>query len=108
MEFKAYTIKELDALVDAEMDKWLETRQIGVARYDPDARIIDLSDGAGYTYEVDLDRCKTKKDLLDWIFHLAGKKWCKGSVLTDFIHCLEWAIRERDDQSLWEYFKLNK
>lgn len=106
--FKAYTVKELDALIDAKMDKWLETRRIGVAEYDPDANIIDLSVAAGYHYEVDLDRCRTQKESLDWIFHLAGKAWCKGSTLTDFIHCLEWAIREKEDQSLWEYFKLNK
>lgn len=107
--FTAHKLSDLDALVDARMDKWLETRRTGVARYDPDLNVIELDVYQGQNgYQIDLDRCRTQKDLLDWIFHLSGKTWCKGSVLTDFIHCLEWAIREKEDQSLWEYFKLNK
>jgi hypothetical protein len=107
--FKAYTMGELDSLADAKMDEWLETRRVGVAEYDPDTQTIRLYVYAGQnTYQIDLDRCKTQKELLDWILHLSGKTWCKGSVMIDFIHCLEWAIRERHDQSLWEYFKLNK
>lgn len=107
--FTAYTTGELDALCDAKMDEWLKTRRVGVAEYDADLNLIELDVYQGHNgYQIDLDRCKTQKELLDWIFHLSGKTWCKGSVMIDFIHCLEWAIREKEDQSLWEYFKLNK
>jgi hypothetical protein len=32
---------------------------------------------SGSYYEIDLDRCQTKADLLDWIFHLTEKFWYK-------------------------------
>lgn len=105
--FIARTADEMDALFDAEMDKWLETRQIGIAEYDPEINAIKLHVYSGNSvYEVDLDRCKTKDDLLHWVFHLMGKRWCKDSFLTDFFQCLEWAIREREDETLWQFFKI--
>jgi hypothetical protein len=105
--FKAHKVGDLTALIDEKMDQWLETRRIGLAEYDPDTQTIKLYVYAGQnTYNIDLDRCKTQRDLLDWLFHISGKTWCKGSVLTDFIQCLTWAIREKEDQDLWAYFKL--
>jgi hypothetical protein len=107
MEFKAYTMNELEALADAKMDEWLKTRRIGVAEYDPDLNVIKLHVYSGNNaYQVDLDRCKTKDDLLNWVFHLMGKRWCKGAFLTDFFQCLEWTIREKEDQNLWQFFKV--
>lgn len=103
--FTAHRLSDLDALVDAQMDTWLETRRIGVATYDADLNLIELDVYPSHTgYQIDLDRCKTKEELLDWIFHLSGKTWCKGSVLTDFIQCLTWAIREKEDQTLYAFF----
>lgn len=104
--FKAYTIGELEAMAEAQMNEWLKTRRIGLAEYDPETNVIKLHVYSGNSvYEVDLDRCQTKEDLLDWVFHLLGKRWCKDSLLTDFFHCLEWVIREKKDQNLYTYFK---
>jgi hypothetical protein len=106
--FTAHKLSDLDALIDRKMDEWLKSRRRGLAEYDPDENTIRLHIGPGSNaYQIDLDRCKTQRELLDWIFHLSGKTWCKGSVLTDFIQCLMWAIREKEDQDLWAYFKLN-
>lgn len=107
--FTAHKLGDLSKLLDEKMDKWLETRRIGIAEYDPEVNAINLHVYSGSNvYQVDLDRCKTQKEFVDWIIHLSGKTWCKGSVLTDFVHCLEWAIRERDDEDLYTFFQLNK
>lgn len=31
----------------------------------------------GSWYEIDLERCKTKEEIMDWIFHLTEKTWYK-------------------------------
>src|SRR5947199_285017 len=63
--------------------QWREIQRIGCAEYVSETNVIWLH-VENMRYEVDLDRCKTAKELVDWLFHLAGKVWCKGSVLTDF------------------------
>jgi hypothetical protein len=104
--FKAYTMDELEVLARQEMAEWLKTRRVGLAEYDPEANIIKLHVYFGNSvYEVDLDRCKTQEELLHWVFHLLGKRWCKDSLLTDFFHCLRWAIKEREDKNLYAFFK---
>jgi hypothetical protein len=100
------SLAELDAAVEADRAAWRETRRIGCAEYDPETNVINLHVYEGNrSYEVDLDRCETAAELADWLFHLAGKRWCKGSVLTDFIRTLERAIEERHGQDAREYFK---
>jgi hypothetical protein len=106
--FKAHTLAELDALADEQMDRWLETRKEGIAEYDPKTNVIRLHLENMAPYEIIFEYLQTAPQLLNMIFHLSGKNWCKGSVLIDFIHCLEWAIREKEDQSLWQFYKLDK
>jgi hypothetical protein len=38
-----------------------------------------------YSYEVDLERIKSERDLLAWVRHLAGKPWMTGQRLELFI-----------------------
>jgi hypothetical protein len=100
----AAEIIEAAAEHDAE---WLRTRRIGCAEYVPHDNAIRLwvyAEGRDY-YEVDLDRCRTAEQFTDWAFHLAGKTWCRGDVMMDFLLCLERAIKERHDQSPAAFFK---
>src|SRR6185503_17765224 len=38
-----------------------------------------------YSYEVDLDRIQTERDLLAWVRHLANKAWMNGGRVKLFI-----------------------
>lgn len=88
-----------------EAKQWRLTRRIGCAEYIPETNVVNLYVYNGDSpYEVDLDRCTTAAELADWLFHLAGKTWCKGSVLTDLILCLDKAIEERHGKNAQEYF----
>jgi hypothetical protein len=107
--FTACTLDELKARADAQMDKWLETRRIGVAEYDPEVSVIKLYVFQGWSpYEIDLNYLKTAPQLLNMIFHVSGKSWCKDSVMTDFLHCLTWTIRELHDEEPEKFFKIWK
>jgi hypothetical protein len=105
-ELKFMSMAEIEARADAKWNEWLKTRRIGCAEYDPEDNVIVLYVYPGNsTYEVDLDRCQTSAELADWIFHLAAKTWCKGSVMMDFIQCLKNAIEERHGKNPFAYFK---
>lgn len=49
------------------------------------------------TYEVPLDDCKTRGDLVDWIFHLKEKKWMTPDMLWGFLYL----IRESGVCPIW-------
>lgn len=75
------------------------------AEYRPDIHAIWLYvPPHGNVYEIDLDRCTTAKQALDWIFHVAKKPWCSGDMLQAFIRCLQQSCRDRAGVSASEYF----
>jgi hypothetical protein len=36
-------------------------------------------------YDVPLDRCRTRTQILGWILHLSGKRWMTGARVAHFI-----------------------
>lgn len=83
----------------------LNERDTGVAEYRPDTNVILMRIGPNkIIYEIDLDRCATAEQALDWIFHLAGKRWCQGEMLQDFVRCLKTACMLRHGRSARDYF----
>ena len=38
-----------------------------------------------YEYDIALDRLQTEKDILGWVFHLAGKNWMNAHRIQNFI-----------------------
>jgi hypothetical protein len=42
-------------------------------------------DEMGCEYELDLDRIKTERDLLAWVFHLVGKPWMRAERIKVFV-----------------------
>ncbi len=58
--------------------------------YDHDRLALDLFNIEGHwIYEVDLERCRTSAEVLDWIFQVAGKTWCTDKILGGLIHMLD-------------------
>ena len=63
-----------DAPPPADGDWW------GPWRYDVKRLVLEYYEDTGkFGYEVDLERCSNKDEVLDWIFHLDEKNWCGGS-----------------------------
>src|SRR5213592_4839699 len=48
-----------------------------------------------YPYPVDLERCNTPAQLLDYIFQVAGKNWCDGPLLLEMLEAFEDACQQR-------------
>lgn len=65
-------------------------------RYEPDALVLALyDDRERYIYEVDLERCTTSAEVLDWIMHVAGKHWSTPEVVAGLIHALNQVLRPK-------------
>lgn len=49
--------------------------------------------GGGYGYEVDLERCVTSAETLDWICQVAHKAWETPEVLAGLVHAMNDVLR---------------
>jgi len=57
--------------------------------------VIDNAFGNGNDYRVDLERCTTSAEILDWIMQLHGKSWMTADLLSEFIGVLDMACDEQ-------------
>lgn len=60
-----------------------ESTQIGRVRFNDASTCIFIQVHPGYEYDVDLERCQTAGQCLDWIHQIRGKTW-GPDVLNDF------------------------
>lgn len=54
----------------------------------------------GQFYEVDLERCNTSAQMLDWIFQLQGKTWMTPELMREFLATLNRACIEIFQESV--------
>ena len=56
----------------------MNERRWGAWRYNPDNLTLEIDSkvSGGNPYYVDLERCSTSSQVLDWLCQLRGKKWC--------------------------------
>lgn len=40
-------------------------------------------------YEVDLERCRTSAETLDWVAQVAGKSWATDTIIADLVRALD-------------------
>jgi len=45
--------------------------------------------GRNERYELDLERCRTSAEMLDWIAQLAHKSWATPAILSGAVHALD-------------------
>jgi hypothetical protein len=50
-------------------------------RYDADRLVLDLYDGPRRIYEVDLERCRTNAQVVDWLAQVSAKQWATAAVV---------------------------
>lgn len=58
------------------------------ARFDPDTNCIYIKVFPGHEYEVDMDRCTTAEEALDWIHQVCVTKTWGPKVSADFLEVL--------------------
>lgn len=57
-----------------------------------------------YEYPVDLERCTTASQLLDYLFQIAAKPWCDAALLKNIFDCLEAACQKKFKTNLQRVF----
>jgi len=63
--------------------------------FDKEERTIEVRNHTGHwLYEIDLERCTTPAQLLDWIFQLHGKTWMTPEMMDEFLSAIQHACRE--------------
>lgn len=67
-------------------------RDGSTARIDEDSLTIEL-DAGWHRYEVDLERCNTPGQVLDWIFQVKAKTWATPELMYDLLEALNVACR---------------
>ena len=58
--------------------------------FNPAAMTLELHKGGHQepVYDVDLERCRTPAEVLDWIMHIQGKHWASDEVLAGLVRSL--------------------
>lgn len=58
---------------------------------DPTVYVL-YTEAGGYRYEVDLERCLTSAEVLDWICQIAGKIWDEP-IVGDLVQAIDDVLR---------------
>ena len=64
--------------------------------------LLIFDDKGRQRYEIDLERCCTAADFLDWIYQVKGKNWCTPLMLSAVVFGLGEALQEILDKSVQE------
>src|SRR5688572_15832951 len=66
-----------------------EQQALSIWRFDSTMRVLAYFNERGHwQYEIDLERCTTSAQVLDWIFQIAEKTWATDRVLAALLHAL--------------------
>jgi hypothetical protein len=78
-----------DTLSESLMCSQREQQALAIWRLDKKRRVLAYFNERGHwQYEIDLDRCATSAQVLDWIFQIAQKTWATDLVLAALLHAL--------------------
>ena len=61
----------------------------GSWQYHSDNFTLECRDEHGYLYEIDLERCRTSAEVLDWIFQISKKTWAIPAIRSDLLLALD-------------------
>jgi hypothetical protein len=56
---------------------------------DRKVRVLYVTEPSGYRYEVDLDRCLSSAEVLDWVCQIAGKTWADDATLAGLVRAID-------------------
>lgn len=99
-EFSCFTYQQLTdsctCMSIAKHARWVKSR-----------RVIKIHFSRNYIYEIDLDRMRTRLELLDWIFQLFNKSSVTPEIMYDILHEMERACRETFGDGMQTIFVWN-
>lgn len=61
----------------------------GSWKYHSNNFTLEFRDGRSFIYEIDLERCRTSAEVLDWIFQIHGKTWATAEVLKNLLDAFD-------------------
>ena len=73
----------------ANWNPWDEIREGSKAHINEELLTIEIDTGRGHTYQVDLERCSTPAQGLDWIFQVKSKTWATPEIMFDLLTALD-------------------
>lgn len=91
-ELKARDVTEVIKDAREHWIKVIRKGEWGYWKYNPDNLTLEFDkivDGHHVNYYVDLERCKNSARVLDSIFQVKGKSWCKDEDIADFLRALD-------------------
>jgi len=68
-----------------EAEEFRKNPVIGDISYNQTNDYILINTGLNYIYDVDVKQLNSKKEVLNWIFHLNQKVWMTNQKMGDFI-----------------------
>ncbi len=57
-------------------------------QYESQTLVLAFYEEGRWTYEVDLERCTTSAEVLDWIMQVASKTWATDAVIAGLVRAL--------------------
>lgn len=99
--WSSHTLKRVDCVgfhtlavfVPKRRRQWVYERKINA---------VTLGDPAtgGWIYQVDLDRCRSAKEVIDWIGQISGKTWATDRDLGGLVRILD-AVLDLQQKFVW-------
>lgn len=66
---------------------------------------VEIRDGYGnWIYEIDIEKCRTAAEALDWVFQVFNKPWATPELLFEILGALETACQNqfsKPAQGVW-------
>ncbi len=63
-------------------------------RFNPETLVLELFNADGHSvYEVDLERCQTSAEMLDWIMQVQKKTWATDETTAALVRALHVLLR---------------
>lgn len=66
-----------------------DQQALSIWRFNAETRALAYFNEQGWIYEVDLDRCTTSAQVLDWIAQVSQKRWATDQVLAALSRALD-------------------
>jgi hypothetical protein len=95
-----FTASELAGRIAARDVAICARPQWGHWRFIPNLLVLSYRSPGG-EYEIDLETCTTSAQVLDWIFQIHDKLWCRPQDRVDLLNALNWLLHPQANLCSW-------
>lgn len=72
--------------------------------FDQEQRTLDIHVDGRQVYRIDLDRCTSPAQILDWLMQVHHKRWCTPELFWKIVRRLDYAAQEVFGQGIQGVF----